>query len=309
MNDHITIAGNRCASSERNRKISGPDNLITSLHMRGEFLSILRYTGLAVFLCIFGCVFFCQNANAREFEEITRIRTEKKAYRQISRAYSSGNFDTAFISGDANVRKAVRYAGRHAQNGIWLVTKGASFRWSDDPEGESVKGYFVEPYFTSYRSAVYKIGAANKKADAVAKSIKKRYKSDLDRIKAAHDYLCENIVYYEDEYSKDIVRTSYGALINGRAVCVGYAEAFDLLMEKLEIPCIIVSGSARTRSGTEGHAWNAVLYKGKMRYVDVTWDDKGGFADYTYFLKDEAFFKTNHIWKKKNYPMKYLKWA
>ena len=64
------------------------------------------------------------------------------------------------------------------------------------------------------------------------------------------------------------------------------------------------------RSGImEGHAWNAVLYKGKMLYLDATWDDNGASAGYTYFLQSEGVFKREHKWKKKQYQMKYLKWA
>lgn len=88
-----------------------------------------------------------------------------------------------------------------------------------------------------------------------------------------HDWIIENI-----EYSSDIQNASvynlYGALIEKSAVCEGYAETFKYILDKLGIPCILVSGTATNSNGiTENHEWNYVQIDGKWYAVDTTWDD------------------------------------
>ena len=51
-------------------------------------------------------------------------------------------------------------------------------------------------------------------------------------------------------------------------VCEGYAKAFKLVCDELDIPCVTVDGNARG-----GHMWNHVLLYGSWYAVDVTWDD------------------------------------
>lgn len=58
-------------------------------------------------------------------------------------------------------------------------------------------------------------------------------------------------------------------------VCEGYARAFKVLCDTLEIPCVLTSGYARsTAAGTpEQHMWNDVCIDGQWYAVDVTWND------------------------------------
>jgi uncharacterized repeat protein (TIGR02543 family) len=58
-------------------------------------------------------------------------------------------------------------------------------------------------------------------------------------------------------------------------VCEGYARAFKVLCDELNIPCVLTSGYARsTVSETpEEHMWNYVRLQGQWYAVDVTWND------------------------------------
>ncbi len=58
---------------------------------------------------------------------------------------------------------------------------------------------------------------------------------------------------------------AYGALINGDCVCEGYAEAYKMLCDYANIPCILVNGYM--------HEYNMVYMGGKWYNVDVTWID------------------------------------
>jgi hypothetical protein len=67
---------------------------------------------------------------------------------------------------------------------------------------------------------------------------------------------------------------AYGALVNGKATCSGYAKAFDLLAKSCGLSTTIVTGTARNSSGIEApHAWNQIYLDGDWYNVDVTWED------------------------------------
>ena len=91
-----------------------------------------------------------------------------------------------------------------------------------------------------------------------------------EKLKVFHDYLCENFEYdLEAENGHNI----YGALINGRCVCEGYAENFKALCDLAGIPCVLVTGKTSTTG--ENHMWNYCLLDDNKWYaVDATWDDQ-----------------------------------
>ena len=57
----------------------------------------------------------------------------------------------------------------------------------------------------------------------------------------------------------------YGCLIDGKSTCVGFSESFQLIMNRLNIPCEIVVDTKEKR-----HAWNKVYIDGEEKKVDVT---------------------------------------
>lgn len=132
--------------------------------------------------------------------------------------------------------------------------------------------------------------------------------SEVEKVKAVHDYIVLNCEYDIDNYKNDkIPDSSYaaeGVLWKGKAVCQGYAYAFQLFMEKLGIDSKIITGLS-LKSG-EGHAWNLVSLGGKWYQVDTTWDDpvpdQTGMVQYSYFLMTDTIVAADHGWKKSNYP-------
>ena len=125
-----------------------------------------------------------------------------------------------------------------------------------------------------------------------------------DKVRLVHDYLIDTIDY--DLNAGSTVYDIYGALVNRRVVCEGYAKAFKYILDDLGIPCIIVCGTGTNSSGeTESHAWNYVQLDGNWYAVDVTWDDPiiTGFSigdlpndiRYANFLKGSQTFFQNHI--------------
>lgn len=79
-----------------------------------------------------------------------------------------------------------------------------------------------------------------------------------------------------DESAPQAGQTAYNALVDCRAVCGGYARAFQLVMIELGVPCYYVSGQgeggAENDSGAWGnHAWNLVKTPEGWYAVDPTW--------------------------------------
>jgi len=92
-----------------------------------------------------------------------------------------------------------------------------------------------------------------------------------EKVLSIHDFVCATTVY---DIEGNYVYSAYGALVDKRSVCEGYAEAFKLLCDRNGIACILVSGTGITSSGEENHMWNYVLMDdGQWYAVDTTWDD------------------------------------
>ena len=131
--------------------------------------------------------------------------------------------------------------------------------------------------------------------------------SDFEKEITIIKYLVETVSYDENEIGNDdpFINDSYkayGALVNGKAVCSGYAKAFDLLAKSYGLSSIIVTGTATNSSGiTEPHAWNQIYLDGEWYNVDVTWEDpitnvKVGFNNLfnKYINRTDAEFAINH---------------
>lgn len=111
-----------------------------------------------------------------------------------------------------------------------------------------------------------------------------------DIVKSIHDFVAEKAVYDKDA---EFRYTAFGALVEGRAVCEGYAEAFKIICDRNGIPCICVTGVGNS----EEHMWNYVrMDDGKWYAVDVTWDDTSKLV-YSYFLVGSE----TKVTKKKNF--------
>ena len=140
--------------------------------------------------------------------------------------------------------------------------------------------------------------------DAVTNSIISSLSGNTyNKIKQVHDWLVDNLSY-SSSISGNNSYNIYGAFINKSVVCEGYAEGFKYIMDKMGIPCIVVTGTAQNSEGTiENHEWNYIQIDAKWYAVDVTWDDPiitgGGTltsnSKYKYFLKGSEFMNNNHF--------------
>lgn len=117
-------------------------------------------------------------------------------------------------------------------------------------------------------------------------------KSDYEKSKIIHDRLIDTVTYTSTNNDQN----AYGALVEGKAVCNGYARAYQHLMNTVGVPTWFVRGSSINPStGTPiGHAWNLVKLDGKWYYTDVTWDDQGANTFYEYLNMTTAKMAQGH---------------
>ena len=99
--------------------------------------------------------------------------------------------------------------------------------------------------------------------------------SDYDKALYLHDYVVSHVSYRQEGYHQ----TAYGALVDGHAVCAGYARAYQLLLNSVGIPAFYISGTVYSAP----HAWTYVKLDGNWYQTDVTFDDPvGGHGSFHY---------------------------
>lgn len=89
--------------------------------------------------------------------------------------------------------------------------------------------------------------------------------STYGRVLYFHDWLTKKC-HYDQSLSTTYAHSPAGCLIKKTGVCESYAKAFKALCDRVDIPCLIISG--------ENHAWNYVKMSDGLWYmVDATFDD------------------------------------
>ncbi len=101
----------------------------------------------------------------------------------------------------------------------------------------------------------------------------------------AHDYYCTTYGIDYDYANLDLsgnaayfdfAHTAYGSLVEKSAVCDGYSSGFKLIMEKIGVDVMTVTGVGGSASSMGGHAWNIIELDGNWYELDTTWDDNDG---------------------------------
>ena len=117
--------------------------------------------------------------------------------------------------------------------------------------------------------------------------------NDLDREIAAFNALSDRCAYdfdAEKDESKWRAYTAIGALLDGKAVCDGYARAMELLCSYVKIPCRIIYGTSKGDS----HAWNLIDLDGNWYHFDPTWIDSSSIRVYDAFNVTDKVIQLDH---------------
>ena len=227
--------------------------------------------------------------------------SEKEFYRQISQAVTQGQ-ESLTITLDQPVSDQEKF--------IELCRKAVYQARRDYPESflsnhtEFVYYYNESGYYQVTFSFRYlDLTDAQKQAmfdvvDSIVAQARAQTGGDtVGMLRYFQQALCERAEYDfaaarsdSDHYPNSY--HAYGALMEGKSVCQGYAYAFKLLCDKAQIPCWIVTGTY----GDEPHAWNYVWVNNNYYLVDVTWDDANNRpADSASFLAGRDHAANYHV--------------
>lgn len=121
--------------------------------------------------------------------------------------------------------------------------------------------------------------------------------SDYEIELYVNNYIIENCRYdheaAEAEEPQGNANDAYGALVDGSAVCEGYARAFQLLCTKLGIDCVMVYGI----NDNVPHAWNCARISGEWCQVDTTNNDAEEYFNVNAYLNlcDEQMYAFSEL--------------
>lgn len=133
-----------------------------------------------------------------------------------------------------------------------------------------MKAYSVEP---NYSLDEANTAAVATQLDAVYASFAAQLASgadEYDKVLAAYTYIIDTTDY---KLGATHSQTLEGALVDRKAVCAGYARAFEYLLQRSGVECGYVTGEATSSIMDGPHAWNIVHLDGIYTYVDCTWGD------------------------------------
>ena len=140
------------------------------------------------------------------------------------------------------------------------------------------------------------VAAMQVKLDQLVGQANTLCQTDLEKVFYVHEWLVQNIAYDREHLSDDVQddHNLRGALLEGTAVCDGYAKTYALTLRKLGITGVLVT------SKDIGHAWNMVELDGNWYQVDCTWDDpvdgsdQLGYCMHKHLLCTTEEMNTNH---------------
>lgn len=171
--------------------------------------------------------------------------------------------------------------------------------------GKSNKVTQIQLQYTMTGAQLLQAQTDFKKAVVDLLEIAANGKDEYERELLLHNALAKRITYKDVENAHN----AYGALVKGKAVCEGYARAFQYLLYQSGIQCLIAEGSGINPSTglSEGHAWNVVRIDGQYYHTDLTWDDTDDDNTpvmYPYFnLKTEQITEDHTIATQNSYDL------
>lgn len=142
--------------------------------------------------------------------------------------------------------------------------------------------------------------------DNIIRTVIKPGMDDYQKVMALSKHI-ESITQYDFKHLCFANHEPYGVFIAGYAICNGYCEAMQMLLNKIGISNKIVHGSIIGYSGSrEIHGWNLVTINGESFHLDITSNDAVSREKNEYlFISDEQIERSAPayiIYNKERYP-------
>ena len=192
------------------------------------------------------------------------------------------------------VRRATRHTG-DPKAGDYLTFQYDSYKGAAQA-GLSGQTPVVEiAYELSYYDDADQEAETDKKVEEIIDSLELDKKTNYEKISAIYEYICDNVDYVPAEDDSNLSRTAYSALVEGKAVCQGYAVSLYRLLLEAGIDNRVIFGDGISPDGSKSaHTWNIVELHGSYYYLDVTWGDTANRKQY--FLRPAGSgFEDEHI--------------
>ena len=141
-----------------------------------------------------------------------------------------------------------------------------------------------------------------KTVNALATQLNLMTGTDYEKEIKVHDWICRNISYdKEGADTRKLTRVIashniLGVFAHHRAQCEGIAKAVKVLLNAVDVKCIVATGEAVVNGKTFPHAWNIVNIDGQPYHLDVTWDLGSSFKriSYDYFNLNDQLIEKEH---------------
>ena len=186
--------------------------------------------------------------------------------------------------------------GSNAQN-IWLILTLQEY-----PGTRVANAYLNKNTAWLSQDELELYNIASKIADKINKE-----KYLEDRAMSIYQEIMNRVEYLTGDMSNQPrFITAIGALVDGKANCQGYADAFYMLGRMCNLNVGRMSGTA---DGTP-HMWNTINYGGNTYFIDATWGDsllkksKDGKRahSYIYFNAPVEIMQVTHKWDPSTAP-------
>lgn len=177
----------------------------------------------------------------------------------------------------------------------FYVYTGYKFAYLPNAAANSTEIWIFPIYIESVTEE--KTTETTEKAKSIVASLTSEDMTDAEKALVLHDYIVDNTTYntpvsqQKELYGDDWMNfTAYGPLMNGTAVCQGYTQAYNMLLNLCGIETRFAVNDA------DNHGWSLVKIGGNWYHTDTTFDDPVGTVDHVmhdYFLNsDKAIIGT-----------------
>lgn len=183
---------------------------------------------------------------------------------------------------------------------IYYVNQSAC-NWATDMFGHTA----ICPQYFYNKDTVKKYNRnIEKTVNNLAGQLRLTEGTDYEKELRVHDWFCNNVNYDFKGTDMDnparviLSHNIVGVFAKRKAQCEGIAKAVKVLLNAVDIKCIVATGDADADGSREHHAWNVVDIDGNPYQVDVTWDigASKGRVSYDYFnVTDEIIGKTHKL--------------
>ncbi|MDO5549174.1 MAG: transglutaminase domain-containing protein [Eubacteriales bacterium] len=170
----------------------------------------------------------------------------------------------------------------------WTVTK-TTVGGVDKTDANGNRYYTVCFTFTYYTTAEQENELSNAVDSLLNEFAFTESTSDYTKIRTIYQYICQNVDYDRTNNEGYLLsHTAYAALIDGTAVCQGYASLLYRMLRQEGISCRIIA--------SETHGWNIAKIGEQYYNLDATWDADTD-SHRKYFLlgaNDPLFLNDSH---------------